>query len=107
MKLNEQEIARHMYLYGKNSLVITEGGDDDNDLDDDYYSQTIRERMSLHSLALSNERKGVMYEAFLDYHDDVAYSDKIILQILEGEGNGAAGLLTIVPRLYLTLFECK
>ena len=88
MKLNEHEMARHMYLYGKNSLKISESDDDDddNDFDDDYYSETKRERMSLHSLALSNERRGVMYEAFLDYHDDVAYSDKIILQLLEGEG---------------------
>jgi len=86
MKMNEDNfwyMARHIYLYGKNSLKVDDINDD---FDDDYYGLAHRERMSIHSIAVSNERTGQFYDAFLDYHNDKSFSDKIIQNTFDDVG---------------------
>lgn len=57
-----------------------------DDLDDDYYYPAQHERRSIHSIAVSKERTGDLYDAFLDYHNDIGYSDKIIQDTFNGVG---------------------
>ncbi len=72
-------MAKYIYLYGKNSLIVDYYADDDG--------LAFSQFRTLHSFAISGKRKGALfYTEFVAYFDDPNYADTIILEAFENEG---------------------
>lgn len=73
------EMAKYIYLYGKNSMIVDYYVDDDD--------LAFARYRSLHSFAISGKRKDVIfYSEYAAYFDDPNYADTTILSAFDDEG---------------------